>query len=393
MEQTDQYEDIEERSILDGLFNYIAILLQYKKPILISTFIMSVLILAFSIISLKLPPEKSPLPNLYKAYAIVLFQEGISNAGMSTMLSAFGIDSAPGGSSASQLAIEVLTSRQFIDKIVMEFNIVEKYEIEEKLKTRSREIIRQNSSYSLKRDTGSLTISYTDIDPVFASQLVNYEVQLLEDWFLEQGVILRSFELTMMEEKLTNLTTEISEIEGDIRSFQQQYGVLDIMEIAAAQSAMLTDLRTRLNQVELEISEYSDYSTIDDPALVILKNRRNNIISQVTKIEDGYTGSDGRNMPSIDELPQLALNFSHLQADLALKNQLYQTLSERYEITKLAVAEEGVFSIMEYAEIPEEKVGPSRSRLCIIVALSTFITSIVISLLHNIIIKWKDQTT
>ena len=90
-------------------------------------------------------------------------------------------------------------------------------------------------------------------------------------------------------------------------------------------------------------------------------------------------------MPSQEELPQLALEFAHLQADLTLKNQLFQTLSERYEITKLTAAEEAVFSVLEYAEVPDEKEEPSRGRLCMMVTFGAFAGSIVLALILNMV--------
>ena len=69
-----------------------------------------------------------------------------------------------------------------------------------------------------------------------------------------------------------------------------------------------------------------------------------------------------------------------MQADIELQMQLYRTLSERYEVTKLTAAEENVFTVLEYAEVPEEKIGPLRGKLCMIVSIVAFCGSIVLSL-------------
>lgn len=375
----------DERSLLEGILYYISILMKYKYMIIIGTASAMVLVVLFSILSLKMPPDISPLPNQYRAYAVILFQEGGGDGGMGSMLSAFGVESTNASSSSSDVAIQILRSRPFVDKIVKRFNIIEKFEITEKEKSGSREVILNHSEYGFNRDSGALTVAYTSIDPVFAADLVNYEVELLEDWFLNEGLSLRSNELSLMEEKLEELTKEISVIENNIQAYQTQYGVLDIADLATAQTAMLTDLRSRLIQIELEISDYSDYSTIEDPALIILKNQRNNIVTQIRQIEEGYTGSDGRRMPSQVELPQLSLEFSRLAADLALKNQLYLSLSERYEITKLTAAEAGAFSVLEYAEIPEEKESPSRGQLSMMVTFGAFAGLIVLAFMLNMI--------
>ncbi len=90
-------------------------------------------------------------------------------------------------------------------------------------------------------------------------------------------------------------------------------------------------------------------------------------------------------MPSLEELPRLSLEFTHLQVDLSLKNQLYQTLSERYEVTKLVASESGVFSVLEYAEIPERKIGPSRGKICVMVTFGSFAGTIGFIIFFNII--------
>ncbi|MCK5154079.1 MAG: hypothetical protein KAQ93_06930 [Spirochaetales bacterium] len=375
-----------ERTLLEGLLFYTSILLKYKKLIIITTAITAVSIIVFSIISLKLPPEESPLPNIYRAYAVIIFQEGSGGAaGMSSMLSAFGVESSGGTTDSSQLALQVLRSRPFLDQVVKEFNIIENLKFQKAIKTKSRNFIINNSEYIYDLISGTILISFSNIDPAFAADIVNYEVRLLEEWFLNEGVNIQSKQLSMMEEKLKELSLEISSIENSIKTFQRKHGVLDIIEIATARSAILNELRTGLNQVELEISDYSEYSTIEDPALTILKNQRNNIIIQIKRIERGYTGSDGRRMPSQEELPQLSLEFAHMQAELTLQSQLYLTLSERYEVTKLTAAEEGVFSILEYAEVPEEKEGPSRGQLSIKVTFGAFAGSIALAFLLNMV--------
>ncbi|NOY08508.1 MAG: hypothetical protein GXP33_06675 [Spirochaetes bacterium] len=374
------------RTLLEGLIYYGSIILKYWKFIIITTGVTAVLITAFSILSIRLPPDKSPLPNYYRAYAVVVFQEGKGGtAGMSSMLAAFGVENPGGSGNSAQLAMQVLGSRPFIDNVIKKFNIIERLKIKDKYKTNSRRFILNNSQYSYNRDSGSLTISFTNNNPSFAADIVNYEVNLLEQWFLKEGITVRSKQLSIMEEKLGELTSEISKIEDSIEAFQKKHGVLDITEIATAQSAMLTDLRTRLNQVELKISDYTKYSNIEDPALATLKDQRSNIITQIHRIENGYTSSDGLKMPSQKDLPELSLNFAHMKAELMLKNQLFRTLSERYEVTKLVSSQENVFSVLEYAEIPDEKEGPHRGKLCIKAVLGAFAGSIILALLFNMI--------
>ena len=375
-----------ERTLLEGLLYYTAVTLRYKKLIVIVTVTAAVAVIAFSIVSLKLSPDKSPLPNTYRAYSILILQgENSGGAGsMSSMLSAFGIEGGTGGMNATQIALQVLQSRTFLDEIVDNFGIIKKFDIKKNIKTNSRNYILESSEYIYDRNSGTLTISFTSTDPQFSADVVNREVDLLEEWFINEGGSMQSKQLSTMEKKLGEISLEISKIEAKIKEFQQAYGVLNITEIAQAQSTMLGDLRSQLSQVEMEIRTYSEYSKIEDSALVNLKNRKNILINQIHRIENGYTGSDGRKMPSQKELPELSLKFARLQMNLQLQNQLFQTLSQRYEVTKLAAAD-SMFRVLEYADVPDVKEGPSRGKLCIMVTLGAFFGSIVLALILNMI--------
>lgn len=376
---------VQEKTFVETILRYIKILWRYKIMIFSITGAAAVSVVIFSVISLKLPPEKSPMPNIYRAYATVVFQAGgTGSAGVSSMLAAFGVDEPSGNiSSQAQLAIQILGSRAFIDSIVEEFNIIQRYGITDSEKTRSRRIIEHGAEYIYDQNGGTLTIAYTSSNPVFAADVVNSMVHLLEEWFRREGVTTQSTQLARMRETLDDLSAEIARIEADIEAFQRELGVLDIRELALTQSTMLTDLQTLLNQVELEISDYSEYSTFEDPALTTLKNRRDNILTQIRRIQNGYISSAGQKMPSLEEMPRLSLDFAHMQAELALRNQLYQSLSELYEITRLTGSESEMFTVLELAEVPEEKEGPLRGEMCIKVFFAAFLFSIVLAFFLN----------
>jgi uncharacterized protein involved in exopolysaccharide biosynthesis len=380
-----------EKSLFEKILHYVSLILKYKKLVIIGTAISALLVVIFAFLTLKLPPGINPMPNFYESYGIVIFQEDGSGSSMSAMLSAFGVESSTGSTGASQLAMQILNSRPFMDNIIDHFNIIEEYGIVENQKTRSRSVIKSSSEHIFYKDSGTLVLSYTSGDPEFAAEFVNYEIELLKKWFFEQGVSTRSNELALMEAKLEELSVDMKLIEEQIEKFQKEHGVLDIRELATAQSTMLTDLRMALNKAELEIRDYSQFSTIEDPALTTLKGQRNNIIGQIRKIEAGYTSSDGRKMPSLEELPQLSLAYTHMEAELSLKNQLYLTLSERYEVTKLLASDAGAFSVLEYAEVPELKIGPMRGQMCMKVTLGAFAGFVILAMfLDKIKILFTD---
>ena len=101
-QNTEQNDD--EISLLD----LIAVLLHYKFMIIAVTGLAIIGAVVFSIISLKLPPEKSPLPNQFTPQAHMLIKEDSGSSGLSGSLSSLaslaGVNVGGGGSSRSSLA-------------------------------------------------------------------------------------------------------------------------------------------------------------------------------------------------------------------------------------------------------------------------------------------------
>ena len=54
-------------------------------------------------------------------------------------------------------------------------------------------------------------------------------------------------------------------------------------------------------------------------------------------------------------------------------------------------SEKPVFQILEYAEIPDMKSGPSRGKLCIIVTFAAFFISVFLAFLLNAIENIKND--
>lgn len=376
----------EERTLIEVLLYYLTILLQYKWLIIGITVLAAVGVVSFSIVSLRLPPEESPLPNYYRAYATLLVSEDRGSASTQGVLSALGLD-VPGGSGMNygRLAQEVLRSRSFLDDIIAEHDIVKKYGIEEEVRSRSREVVLANTTISFSAETGILTVGYQSIYPDFARDVANTMVRNLQEWFRSRGGLTRMEELRSLEQKIAEVEADIVRLESDILSFQRQYGMLTIEEIADSQSLLLSDLQNRLVDLEVQIRNQRSISRIqEDPALVRLQAQRNTVIGLINEIEEGYTAG-ARSMPPRDALPQLALQFRGLESDLEIKRRIYQALSEQYEVARLTAESAPVFTVLELAEVPDRKEGPSRGQLSVLFTVGAFAVAVVLALLLHFV--------
>lgn len=381
----------QERTLIEGILFYLSYLLRHKTMIISITLLAAVGSVVFALISLRLSPERSPLPNYYRAYAVLIVGQG-HGADVETMLASLGFDIPLGRDDLNygELGIRVLQSRPFVDEIVEEHEIVTRHEIEDKVKSSSRRVVLNNSDFNYDPRTGTLIIGYEDIDPEFAMNVVQSMVGNLQDWFRNWDGTSTQQQLSAMKQKIEEVSQEISRLENEIQAFQSKYGVMSVDQLAQAQTAMITDLQTQLIQTEVAIKNYSGFSNIEDQELIQLRAQRESLQELIRQIESGQ-GTGGRQMPSREELPALAISYSHMRMSHEIQMRIYQNLQEQYEVQKLATSGESVFSVLEPAEIPDEKSRPSRGELCMIITLIGFFTSIALALIIDLVRNIKND--
>ncbi len=374
----------QERTLVEGILYYLGILLRYRVLIISVTVLAAVASVTFSIISLWLPPERSPLPNRYQAQATLLLGEDITQGGTEAiLLESLGM-STPGRGAAApgRLALQVLYSRSFLDNIIERNNMVEYYQMHEANRTRRRQVVTANAGFNYNAPTGILAITYEAISPEYTRDVVDSIVAELGEWFRERGGLTRGRTLESLEETLAEVEREVASIESEIRAFQQQYGVLTVEEIAGAQAAIIRELEAELVALERSIRTYAQRTRIEnDPELIRLRSERDTVVALIAQIEGGYSGGD-RSMPARSELPELALRLRRLQADLAIQQRIRTSLQEQYEIARLSAENRPAFTILEAAEIPDEKIGPSRGQLCIIATFGGFAAAVALAFAH-----------
>ena len=89
-----------------------------------------------------------------------------------------------------------------------------------------------------------------------------------------------------------------------------------------------------------------------------------------------------------------ALEATRIKLELEAQKAVYTQLKTQYELVKVKMASESpIFQILENAEIPEQKAGPSRGKLCIIVTFVAFFFSICLAFILNAISAIKKDPT
>ncbi|MBA7548586.1 hypothetical protein ES705_41047 [subsurface metagenome] len=380
----------------------IGILYREKWIIIVTTLVGSVGIFLFALISILLPPDKSYLVNYYIPQAHVLINES-ADGGVSDMLESAGLGGLAGLAGISKtgptpvgLAQRISTTDTFLDTIAEEFDYYNKYELYETEfpKTYARNMLKDSLQITSDPGSGMLTIGYKSTEKKLATQIVNRVVELLEEHFAVISTDKNRTQLILIEKRIKDIETEMLRLQDAIDLLQGKYNTFDLAVLAKEQANKLASLRKDLLQKSLEIDTYTAYTTSDDPVLRKLKIERDSLKANLEKLEQGYSES-GMIIPAEKDLPDLLIQYTRLKGDLTVKRKIYETLAQQYELVKLQVESvPPTFQIYEKASIPEMKAGPSRAKLCMIVAGASFFFSILLSFIVSYIkrvLKDKDS--
>jgi uncharacterized protein involved in exopolysaccharide biosynthesis len=377
----------QDRTLWEGLFDYLSILLKYRWLILGITAAASIGVIAFCAASIFLPPGKSPLPNVYTASAVILIQRGAENDMSSSIRSALGIVSSPAdlstGFDTSAFLLMVLQSRTFLDKIADEFGIVQKYRLAGLVKSRSRKILLANLHFENNRPAAAMTISYTDTDPVFAKNLTNRVVSLLSEWYSQNMGSSTLRQKQLLQDKIDEAKANVDKLEDRESELKKRYGVFTAQDLGASQASALAALRSQLILKEIDIKNYESIAAPEDAKLQQLQKERQNILDLINRTQKGMPEIQG-NRAGL-ESPDAQTEFNNLSTELDVQRKIYNTLSHQFEALKLTSDPEPPFQVMEFAEVPDAKSGPQRTKIIARVVLMAFLASAALSFLLNAI--------
>jgi uncharacterized protein involved in exopolysaccharide biosynthesis len=248
--ETEKTDSDNEISLID-LF---AVLWRWKVMIIVITLTAAVGVVIYSNISRALPPEKSYMPNVYTPEALMLIDNRSSSGSLSSMLGSMGgLASLMGvnvstSASTSQLAVFLVETNSFLDSVVDNFDLIRQYRLEKDLSPRANSRIRLKKSLiaEFNSSTSVLSITFTNKDPVFARDVVNYSVALLGQRFDELGLDKNKIEKENLEINIANTFQEIMKLEEESRNLEQSVAF-------GLPYGRLPAITTDITRIELEL--------------------------------------------------------------------------------------------------------------------------------------------
>jgi tyrosine-protein kinase Etk/Wzc len=366
----------------------VAVLVKRLRLIVLLTVLVAVISLGYAYLS-KLLPAGHPLNRLADYYTpkveVILQDASASGGSLGSLLSSQGLgsiasllgSSSGGAGQSAQLAQYLLDSDLIKDKIAAEFGFVERYKLSKNPKAAARGIVAGALKYKYNSGPGVLSITYQDTDKVFATEVVNRVVDILQQQF-------KTITLARVLDKRNDLETRLADAEKEMNvakqafiDFSVKYGIVDITQQASSLEQQVGDLAAQRTGKELERNNLlKSGRSKDDPLVVRLQNDIDELNRLLQEMRQGYKSYTPVAIPQ-NQLPQISTEYATLKFEVTIRQTIYTTLRQSLETVLLDEKDQtSLFQILQRAEVPELKAGPSRSKICVIATISAFFVAI-----------------
>jgi uncharacterized protein involved in exopolysaccharide biosynthesis len=377
-----------------SLLDLIAVLARRWRLIFFTTFFAAIGIVLFSIYTLRMPSDSpyNPLPNVYEPEAQILLADPSTGGGLSAALSSGNLGVLAGlagfsggaGDNSAALAQSLLRGNWIIDQIIDEFGLLETFAESENAKTSARQSISGGLSADYDGPSGILEVRYQSIDPVFATDVLQRIVELLEARFTfltRDDARARS---EAIQRQLSQLEDDVELAREEFSAFQRRYGVVDPAAQGSQTLELIAEYRVELFNLERQEQQLRQYvEDQNDPQIQRVQRDIALLDQLISELETGFRVYSPLSIPR-DELGQITVRYLDLQRNLQLKQEIYFTFQAEMVRAQIETQDTSrVFQVIEPPEVPEVKTSPSRGTICVIVTITAFFLSVFLAFVRE----------
>jgi len=327
------------------------------------------------------------LPNRYESSTHLMSPDmrgGASEALMSGLLSRAGGGLA--GLSANLLGVNntgaifigVLSSRSVADDLVKRFDLKQVYR--DRRDQDARQDLAERTSISEDRKSEIITISVEDRDPARAAALAAAYVDELNHLLVQVNTSSAHRERVFIEERLQVVRPELEIAAKQLSDFSTQTTTLDPKEQGKAMVEGVVTLQGELIANKTELRGLQQIYTVNNVRIRSIEARIGELRHQLEQVRGSgaepppSTGDgDDSSYPSFRRLPALGATYADLYREVKLREVVFETLTQQFEMAKIAEAKEiPSVKVLDPANLPEKKSGPHRLSITLLGVIVSF---------------------
>lgn len=225
------------------------------------------------------------------------------------------------------------------------------------------------------KDTGVLTLTYTDPDPVLVGQVLD---RITKNYLL-QNVERKSEEaaksLAFLDKQIPSVRADLDAAENKLNHFREQNDSVDLSLEAKSMLDTMVNVESQLNQLTFKEAEISKLYTKDHPAYRTLIEQRNVLIGERDKLNK-----------RINTLPQTQQEIVRLTRDVQSGQEVFMQLLNKQQELKISQASTvGNVRIIDNAVTLPGVVAPNKPLIVAGSVVLGFVIAILVILFRAIL--------
>jgi capsule polysaccharide export protein KpsE/RkpR len=266
--------------------------------------------------------------------------------------------------------IGVLNSRSVADQLVRRFELKQVYHARQDQDARAN--LADRTVVSEDHKSQIITISVEDKDPRRAAALAAAYVDELNRLLVEVNTSSAHRERVFIEERLRVVRPELDMAAQQLSDFSTRNSTLDPKEQGKAMVGAVVTLQGELIANETALRGLQQIYSDNNVRIRSLQARIGELHHQLQELRGrGAEPAPGRgdgadrgdradsSYPSFRQLPALGVTYADLYREVKLREVVFETLTQQYEMAKIAEAKEiPSVKVLDPANLPEKKSGP-----------------------------------
>ena len=376
-----------------NIFDYIHVLVKWRKFILLNFFGVCILAIGLSFI----------LPKWYTATTTILPPEEQSiGLGLPSMLAnlPLGEVGIPGLTTPGAMYVAILESRTVGEGVIRKIGLVDIYKsknMEEALKKLHRKTDIEIS------DEGVVELRATARTPQRAADIANTYVVELDRKNKELSVTQARNNRVFIDERLTENKGSLRKAEENLRQFQEKHKAIALPEQTAAAIEAAATVMGEMQVLEVKRDVMLATMKPTNPNVVQITTEINALQKQLNRMELGTdksleaTDSEGLDQSKelyvpFSEVPAVGMELARLMRELKIQEVVFELLTSQYEQAKIQEAKDTpTVQILDTAVPPVKRSRPQRRIIVIVAAFLSLIFSVSYAFLSEYILRLKSD--
>lgn len=367
---TDQRENLVGSAFLDFLYT----IAKFRKFLFIFIF---VIVAGAILLAVLLPKE-------YKATSSVL-PAGQSDllsslGGISSLAKSFsplrGLSSLSGGDETDKY-FAILKSKNVKHRLIKEFDLRKVYDLEDEPMWKLEKALNENLNFELETE-GNLLIEVYDTNPQRAAKMANFLVSQLNEINTELHITNARSTREFIEQRYFQNIEDISELELQMKDFQEKYGVIAVPEQIEATVKSMAELYVDLAREEVALNVMRKSLSKENPILVSKELEYKEINDKINKLGTGSLITEyPKVLIPLNVAPGLVNKYLNIYKNLEIQYTIAEFITPVYEQAKIEeVRSTPSVLVLDEAYPPERKARPKIA----LYALIGFVISLVLGL-------------